>query len=71
MRGIMTIDNEIHLKKIWIVVKSRGGKSVAETAIWVDSTVEKVLLDRGEIRDVDSVKFHINEEEASKRWRYE
>lgn len=64
------IDNEIHLKKLWLSVKSREGKTVTETAIWVDSTIEQLLLDRGEITDVDSIMFHRNDEEASKRWIY-
>lgn len=64
-------DDEIHLKKIWLSVKSRGGRSITETAVWVDSTIEQLLLDRGEITDVDSVEFYRNETEASKRWIYE
>jgi len=64
------IDDEIHLKKMWLSVKSRDGKTITETAIWVDSTIEQLLLDRGEIGEVDSVRFYRNEEEASKRWIY-
>lgn len=64
----MVTGNEISLKKMYITIRSRGGKSVAETAVWIDSGIENVLINRGEIIDVDSVQFHGNGEEASKRW---
>ena len=64
------LGTEINLKKMYITVKSRGGKTITETAIWADPEVEKMLLGRGEITDVCSVQFHDNKTEASKRWRF-
>ena len=63
------LGNELHLKKMYITIRSRGGKTVTETAIWIDPVIEKVLLDRGEIIDLDSVQFFNDDTTESKRWR--
>lgn len=67
----MTAGNEINLRKMYVTIRSKGGNRITETAIWIDHNIEKVLLSRGEIVNVDSVHFHDNGEEASKRWRHD
>lgn len=65
------LGTEINLKKMYLTISSRGGKTVTETAIWIDPVIEDLLIGRGEIVDVDSVHFHDVGDEASKRWRFE
>lgn len=45
------------MKEVYIIVKSMNGKHETHTKVSAYPYIAKALVERGEIMDVDSVKF--------------